>query len=96
MSYSEQQVKGAVDAVFSQFDRDNSNSLDANEVGNLINAALKQMGSGRQVSQQEVNQFVKNVDTSGDGKIQRQELYEIFRRVLNQKWMIQEHHLSYF
>jgi len=74
--------------VFTQFDRDNSNSLDANEVGNLINAALKHMGSGRQVSQQEVNQFMKNVDTSGDGRIQKQELYEIFRRVLNKQWMI--------
>ena len=75
MSQSDQQIRGAVDAVFTQFDRDNSNSLDANEVGNFINAALKHMGTGRQVSQQEVNQFVKNVDTTGDGKIQKQELY---------------------
>ena len=84
MSYSDQQIRGAVDSVFTQFDRDNSNSLDANEVGNLINAALKHMSSGRQVTQQELNQFIKNVDTTGDGKIQKQELYEIFRRVLSQ------------
>ena len=47
MGYSEQELKAAVDAVFGQFDTDGSMTLDRNEVGNLINAALKQMGSNR-------------------------------------------------
>lgn len=83
MSYSDQQLRDAVDAVFDQFDADHSGTLDSNEVGNLINAALKHMNAGRQVSQQEVNQFVKAVDSSGDGKIQKPELFEIFKRVLS-------------
>jgi Ca2+-binding EF-hand superfamily protein len=85
MSYSDQQLRDAVDAVFTQFDADKSGHLDANEVGNLINAALKHMNAGRQVSQQEVNQFIKAVDNSGDGKIQKPELFEIFKKVLTQK-----------
>jgi len=84
MSFSDQQLRDAVDAIFKQFDTDNSNSLDANEVGNLINTALKAMSPGKQVSQQEVYQFVKTVDSSGDGKIQKAELFEIFKKVLSQ------------
>lgn len=82
MSYSDQQIREAVDAVFGQFDTDKSNSLDANEVRNLINAALNHMKANRQVSQEEVNKFIAAVDSSGDGKIQKPELFEIFKKVL--------------
>lgn len=83
MSYSDQQLRDAVDAVFNQFDTDHSNSLDANEVGNLINAALSHMKAGKKVSQEEINQFMKAVDSSGDGKVQKPELFEIFKKVLS-------------
>ncbi len=82
MPYTDDQLRSAVDAVFGQFDKDNSNSLDAQEVYNLICAAVKHMGNGAQVSQEQVNQFVKAVDKSGDGKIQKPELFEIFKKVL--------------
>jgi len=82
MSYSDQQLRDAVDAVFSKYDADNSNSLDSNEVTNLINDALKHMKANRQVSKTEVEQFVTAVDKSGDGKIQKAELFEIFKKVL--------------
>lgn len=82
MPYTDQQLRDAVDAVFSQFDKDNSNSLDANEVYNLISAALKHMNSNAQVSQEQVQGFVQAVDKSGDGKIQKPELFEIFKKVL--------------
>lgn len=87
MSYSDQQLRDAVDAVFNNFDADKSGYLDQNEVGNLINQALAHMNSGRKVSQQEVAQFIKAVDSSGDGRIQKPELFEIFKKVLNH-WMI--------
>lgn len=86
MSYSDAQLKAAVDAVFGKYDSDNSNTLDGNEVFNLINDALKHMNANRQVTQAEVSQFVQAVDKSGDGKIQKVELYEIFKKLLN--WMI--------
>ena len=85
MSFSDQQLRDAVDAVFNQFDTDKSGYLDSTEVSNLINAALKHMCAGKQVSQQEVNQFVKAVDSSGDGKVQKPELFEIFKKVLSSK-----------
>jgi Ca2+-binding EF-hand superfamily protein len=81
-AYSEAQLVQAVDAVFAKYDADGNNYLDANEVFNLINDALKHMKSTRQVSKGEVDQFIAAVDKSGDGKIQKTELYEIFKKVL--------------
>jgi hypothetical protein len=43
------------------------------------------MGQGRQVSQQEVNQFISAVDKNNDGKIAKPELFEIFKRVIASK-----------
>lgn len=50
MGYSDQELRDAVDAVFGQFDTDKSSTLDRNEVVNLINAALSQMGESRKAS----------------------------------------------
>lgn len=82
MSYNDEQLRKAVDAVFAKYDTDGSQSLDANEVCNLINDALAHMKSNRKVTQAEVQQFVNAVDKSGDGKIQKPELLEIFKKVL--------------
>ena len=50
MSYSDQQLRDAVDAGFANFDTDHSSSLDANDFGNLINSALQHFGANRKVS----------------------------------------------
>ena len=84
MSYNDQQLREAVDAVFSSFDQDGSNTLDQGEVANLINAALAHMNAGRQCSQEEVNALIQATDKNSDGKINKPELYEIFKRVANQ------------
>lgn len=84
MSYNDAQLREAVDAVFDQFDTDKSHTLDRKEVLNLINAALNHMNAGRQATQQEVDALIQAVDTSGDGKIAKPELFEIFKRVANQ------------
>lgn len=84
MSYSDEQLRDAVDAVFGQFDADGSNTLDRNELRNLLNAAFAQMGNGKQVSEEEVSALMQAVDTSGDGRIAKPELYTIFQRCANQ------------
>lgn len=86
MSYSDNDLRNAVDAVFDAYDKDKSGTLEANEITSLINDALKHMGQGRQVTQQEVNQFIAAVDKNGDGKIAKPELFEIFKRVVSNKW----------
>ena len=87
MGYSDQELRAAVDAVFDQFDTDHSMALDRNEVVNLINAALNQMGAGRKASNEEVNALINAVDKNNDGKIAKPELFEIFKRVANQ-WFV--------
>lgn len=84
MGYSDQELRAAVDAVFDQFDTDKSQSLDRNEVVNLVNAALQSMGVARQASSEEVNGLIEAVDKNNDGKIAKPELFEIFKRVANQ------------
>ena len=83
MSYNDQQLKDAVDAVFGKYDKDKNGTLDAEEVHSLISDALKHVNSNKTVSQAEVNGFISAVDSSGDGKIQKPELYQIFKKVLN-------------
>ncbi len=84
MPYTDDQLRQAVDAVFNQFDADKSGLLDPSEVFALINTALQHMKANRQASQKEVNDLIAAVDKSGDGKIAKPELFEIFKRVANQ------------
>ncbi len=83
MGYTDQQLRDAVDAVFAQFDKDNSGTLEVAEVTNLINAALSNMKANRQATQEEVNGLIQAVDKNSDGKIAKPELFEIFKRVAN-------------
>ena len=92
MNVTDEQLRNAVDAVFAKYDTDNSQSLDSTEVFNLITDALAHMKSSRQITQAEVQQFINAVDSSGDNKIQKPELLEIFKKVLNSQWSA---HLRY-
>ena len=85
MSYSDDDLRNAVNAVFDAYDKDKSGTLESNEITLLINDALKHMGQNRQVTQQEVNQFIQAVDKNSDGKIAKPELFEIFKKVIS-KW----------
>lgn len=84
-NFSESDLKAAVDAVFTKYDTDKSGTLDVQEVTNLINDALKHMGSNRQATVQEVNNLIDAVDTSKDRKVDKNELLKIFVAVANQQ-----------
>lgn len=83
MSYNEADLRKAVDAVFNSYDADKSGTLEAQEVASLINDALKQMQQTRKVTQAEVDQFINSVDSNNDKKINKEELFEIFKKVVN-------------
>ena len=83
MSYSHAHLNEAVNAVFKQFDKDNSGTLDSAEVTALINAALKNMNANRNATEAEVAALIKNVDANSDGKINKDELLKIFKKVAN-------------
>ena len=83
MSYSDEDLRKAVNAVFDAYDKDKSGTLEANEITLLINDALKHMGQNRSVTQKEVEQFIQAVDKNSDGKVAKTELFEIFKRVVS-------------
>jgi Ca2+-binding EF-hand superfamily protein len=68
---SDDQLRQAIDAIFSKYDTDKSGTLEGNEIYNLINDAFKSLGRNRQVSQQEVQQFIGAIDKNGDAKISK-------------------------
>ena len=83
MSYTDDELRNAVNAVFDAYDTDKSGTLEANEITKLINDALKHMGQNRQVSEGEVQQFIAAVDKNSDGKVAKPELFEIFKKVIS-------------
>ena len=85
MGYSDDQLRQAVDAVFGQFDKDNSGALDEQETYALICAAMKHLDPSKdQPSQDDVKKFISAVDKDGNGTIEKKELFTIFRKILPQ------------
>lgn len=80
---SDDQLRQAIDAIFNKYDTDKSGTLEENEIFNLINDAFKSLGRNREVTQQEVGQFIAAIDKNGDGKIAKPELFEILKQLIN-------------
>lgn len=78
---SDEQLRQAIDGVFTKYDVDKSNTLDNNELRNVITDAFKQLGQTRSVSDADVKKFVGAVDKNSDGKITKAQLFEIFKKI---------------
>lgn len=90
---TDEQLRQAIDAIFNKYDADQSGTLEDNEIFALINDAFKSLGRNKQVSHQEVRQFIQAIDKNGDGKIAKPELFEILKKLINGwSWL----HLSFF
>ena len=68
--------------VFAKYDKDNSNSLDPKEVFNIVKDYFANLDTSKIVTQEEVDELVKFADKNGDGKIQRNELKALFKKIL--------------
>lgn len=53
-----------------------------NEVITLVNDAMKHMKQNKEVTEQDVKQFLTLVDKDGNGSISKDELFEIFKQVI--------------
>ena len=81
---NDEQLRHAIDAVFSKYDTDKSQTLDFAEVKNVIQSAFTQLGATKSVTDDDVKKFVGAVDKNHDYKITKMELFEIFKRLVNQ------------
>lgn len=78
MSLNDQQINQAVNAVFAN---DENKGLDPNEVFNIVKDAFKANNVGKEVTQAQIQNLVKEVDQNGDGKIQKSELLDLFKKI---------------
>jgi Ca2+-binding EF-hand superfamily protein len=80
---SDDQLRQAIDAIFSKYDTDKSGTLEGSEIFSLISDAFKSLGRNKQVKEDEVNQFIKAIDKNGDSKISKVELFEILKKLIS-------------
>ncbi len=64
-------IQKAVDIAFLKYDRDNSGSLDANELGAFLTEVFKIAGVGITVSGWQAQLLMKIMDKNKDGRIQK-------------------------
>lgn len=72
-------IKESVNTLFRVFDKNGDGCLDREECRNLIREGLsKSVQKYRQVSEKDLDAFIRKIDKNKDGKIQKQELYDHF------------------
>lgn len=78
-SMSPDEWQAVVDKLWSQYDVDNSGFLDRQEMAPLCQAALEQVGFGEQVDPATIDAFFAEVDSDGNGKIDKSELLKFMK-----------------
>ena len=64
--------------IFQQFDKDNSGSIDASEVKAMLQETYK--GLNYDVTEQDITDTLKFMDTNNDGVISKQEYTEMVKK----------------
>ena len=68
--------------IFTQFDSDKSGGISQSELKNAVNACLE--GAGKGVSDAEVEEAMKALDTNHDGVISKSEFSALVIQILNE------------
>jgi Ca2+-binding EF-hand superfamily protein len=78
MPKTEAEVREVVGALFDQYDYNKNGVLEFNEVKCVLEACCK----GRTWAPSDLERFFQGVDSNGDGKISKEELYEVFKKLM--------------
>ena len=62
MSIPDNVLKGYIDQIFANYDRDRSNTLEVNELANFFNDVFMMMGDPRRINQQQAYQALRAID----------------------------------
>lgn len=68
---TDNELREAIDSIYQRYDRDQNGTLEGDEVFDMINDAFKSLNRGRQITKNEVNNFVVAIDKNGDGRISK-------------------------
>lgn len=68
--------------LWAEYDKDNSGFLDRQEMGPLAEAALKQVGYTETLDQAAVDAFFSEVDSDGNGMIDKSELLRFMKSLM--------------
>jgi Ca2+-binding EF-hand superfamily protein len=72
LEVSDQNLRAVIKSIFDKYDADRSGTLEAQEVKEIINDALNSRntsGTKKSVTDKDVDQFLKQADQNGDGKV---------------------------
>ena len=68
------------DLVFTQFDTDKSGTLDRKELKKILDVAVE--GTGQTVTEQDINDALKEIDTNNDGTVSKSEFTALIQKLL--------------
>jgi Ca2+-binding EF-hand superfamily protein len=71
-------------SMFNKYDRDNSNSIDKNELKNLLSDLSNEIGISMP-SEEDVEQVMYDVDLNHDKKLSRDEFLTLFQIIYQMK-----------
>ncbi len=84
MSFTEEDLRNAVNNAFDYYDEERMGVLRLEQVGEMINDTLRQMGSVRSLSVYDVSQFIKKIDMNAKGNVAKEEMFQIFQIILDE------------
>lgn len=85
MNIPDNVLKQYIDQIFDRYDRDRSGTLESFELANFFNDVLAMMGDPRRINQQQATQALMAIDQNNDGRANKMELFNAFKRVIMQQ-----------
>lgn len=68
--------------IYRKYDTNNDGCLDREETRELLNAVLKDQG--KEITEEDLEQFITAADANNDGMIQKRELYDLYKKLNRQ------------
>lgn len=89
MSISDQQLRAYIDQVFMKYDRNQSGTLDPNELYLFFNDIFAMTGNSYRLNSQQAQAAMRAIDTNGDGVASKPELFMAFKQILQSQHYMQ-------
>lgn len=83
---TEEEIKKAVDATFQKYDVDKNGILEKTEVLPMLQDAVRFLGKSYKVDEFDVQEFIKMADANKNRKLEKKEIYTIFKKVVKPIW----------